>query len=618
MKIFSTLLVVAGVSASALHSQAQAQDAAQDQAPIVITGSLLPRTLGSEIAATSVLTRADIERDGARDLIAALKLLGTAQVEQQGGPGTAAVVRLRGADSRDTLVLVDGVPLTDVTSGLASLSQLSTDAIERIEVVRGNLSALYGANASGGVIQIFTRRGSASPQAEVAFGFGSQNTRGATASLAAGTQQLRGRITLGTERSDGFSAANPAIAPNANPDDDGHHRRHAALALDFTPAAGQQLGLDARVSSGRVAYDDASSFASPTDTHLSHILQRGITLRGNHALSERWSLAWHAANSDEVRNDDVVTAFGASSFGNTLHNRTIALDARGMIAAGWTVSLGAEHLAQSTANTTYVRPDRDTDVLRLGLQHDAAWGSLQANLRRDKTSDFGSATSGLVGTTWRFAPSFSAIASVANSFTPPTLDFLYFDCSPFGFACSNPNLRPEKSRNADLALQWAEGASLVRATAFTARYRDKIANDANFIPQNLARLKNNGLELAARTQLGGWAIAGEATLQNMVDADTGARALRRPKQQAALRAYYDAGAFGAGAALRYLGSRPDFGNVTLASHGLVDLSARWRFAAQWTVAATLDNLFDKSYQPTAGYNGKPRTLFVSLAWQMQP
>ncbi|MDP1693229.1 MAG: TonB-dependent receptor [Burkholderiaceae bacterium] len=610
MKIFSTLLAVAGAFAPVAHSQTQAQE----QASIVITGTLLPRTLGSEVAATSVLTRAELERSGARDLIAALNLLGTALVEQQGGPGTAAVVRLRGADSRDTLVLIDGVPLTDVTSGLASLSQLSTDAIERIEVVRGNLSALYGANASGGVIQIFTRRGSATRQAQVAVGFGTQGTRSASASLAGGTQSLHGRITLGAERSSGFSAANPALAPNANPDDDGHRRRHGAVALDFAPAQGQQLGLDLRLSSGRVAYDDASSFAAPGDTHLSHILQRGLTLRGSHRLGERWTLAWHAADSDEVRSDDIVTGFGATSFGNTLHNRVVAIDARGAVLEGWTVSFGAERLAQSTDNTTYVRPDRDTDVLRVGLQHDAAWGSLQANLRRDKTSDFGSATSGLVGATWRFAPQFSAVASVANSFTPPTLDFLYFDCSPFGFACSNPNLRPEKSRNADLALQWSEGSSLVRATAFAARYRDKIANDAAFIPQNLARLKNSGLEVAARTQLGRWAIAGEATLQNMVDADTGVRALRRPKQQVALRAYYDAGDIGAGAALRYVGSRTDVRNVMLASHALVDLNARWRLAPQWSLAASLGNLLARAYQPTAGYNGQPRTLFVSLAW----
>ena len=610
MKFFSIVLAVAGLAAPAVF--------AQEQAPIVITGSLLPRTLGSEIAATSVLTRADIERSGARDLIAALRLLGTALVEQQGGSGTAAVVRLRGADSRDTLVLVDGVPLNDVTSGLASLSQLSTDAIERIEIVRGNLSALHGASASGGVIQVFTRRGSAQTQAQLALGAGNRGTRNANASFAGGGSLWRGRVTLGGERSDGFSAANPALSPTANPDDDGHRRRHAAVVFELAPSEGHQIALDLRVSSGRVEYDDASSFGAATDTHDGYVLQRGAALRGKHRLGSDWSLAWRAADGFEGRSDTTVSAFGPSTFGNVLHNRAFALDADAALGAGWTAVFGVERLDQSTENLTYLRTRRETDVLRAGVHHDAAWGSVQANLRRDKTSDFGGATSVLLGGTWRFAPAWSAIASVANSFTPPTLDFLYFDCSPFGFACNNPNLRPEKSRNADLALQWAQAGSLVRATAFTARYRDKIANDANFVPQNLARLKNSGLEIAARTQLGAWALAGELTLQNMVDGDTGERALRRPRQQFALRVYYDAGPLGAGVALRSIGVRPDFANVMLPSHTLVDLNVRWRFAPAWTLAATLDNLFDRAYQPTAGFNGPPRSVFVSLGWQAQP
>lgn len=586
---------------------------AQSQGPIVITGTLLPRTLGSEIAATSVLTRADIERAGARDLVSALNLLGTALVEQQGGSGTAAVVRLRGADSRDTLVLIDGVPLTDVTSGLASLSQIATDAIERIEVVRGNLSALYGANATGGVIQIFMRRGKSQPEAQATLGLGSRGTRAVSASLAGGSESLRGRITLGAERSDGFSAINPALVPTANPDSDGYRRRHAALALEFAAAPGQQLGLDLRVSSGRVEYD--SAFGTPTDTHVGNLLQRGVTLRGKHSLTPQWSLAWRATDDSEDRSDTSVSSFGPYTFGNVLRNRVAAIDAIGALAQDWTLSLGAERVAQSTENQTYLRTERDTNVLRLGLQHEAAWGSVQANLRHDSVSDFGSASSALLGGTWRFAPGWSAIASVSNSFTPPTLDFLYYDCSPFGFVCSNPDLRPERSRSADLALQWKDEATLVRLTAFAARHRDKIANDENFVPQNTARLKNDGLELVARTQLGRWALAGEATVQHLVDRDTGERPLRRPRQQLALRADYAAAAFDAGVAVRQIGARPDVGDQRLGSYALVDLHARWRVALQWSVAASLDNVFDRDYQPTAGYNGKPRALFVGLTWQ---
>lgn len=609
MKLSSLLLALAGLLAPVAF--------AQDQRPIIITGTLLPRSLGSEIAATSVLTREDLQRSGARDLVSALNLLGTALVEQQGGPGTAAVVRLRGADSRDTLVLIDGVPLTDVTSGLASVSQIDTSAIERIEVVRGNLSALYGANATGGVIQIFTRRGLAQPQFQATLGAGSRGTRSATASIAGSLQALSGRLTVGTERTEGFSAANPVLAPTANPDADGSRRRNAALALDWAVAAGHRLGLDLRVSSGRFAYDDPSSNA-PTDTHDGYVLQRGLTLRGAHRVNDQWSLAWRAADGYEGRSDTSVSAFGPYTFGNVLHNRVLAVDANGRLADGWSLLLGAERLAQSTENLTYTRQRRDTDVLRLGLQHDAAWGSLQANLRRDSLSDFDGADTALLGGTWRFAPGLSAIASLSTSFTPPSLDFLYFDCAPFGYACSNPGLKPERSRNADLALQWSDADTLLRATAFVARYRDKIANDANFIPQNFARVKNRGLEVAARTRAGAWSLAGEATLQNVVDSDTGERQLRRPRQQFALRAHRDAGAFGLGAALRYIGDRPDSKDILLPSHTVVDLNARWRLAQQWQMSAALENLFDRSYQPSAGYSGRPRGLFISLGWTPQP
>ena len=610
MKRSSLLLALAGLLAPIAF--------AQDQRPIIITGTLLPRSLGSEIAATSVLTREDLQRSGARDLVSALNLLGTALVEQQGGPGTAAVVRLRGADSRDTLVLIDGVPLTDVTTGLASISQIDTSAIERIEVVRGNLSALYGANATGGVIQIFTRRGSAQPQIQATLGAGSRGTRSATASIAGSLQALSGRLTVGAERTDGFSAANPVLAPTANPDADGSRRRNAALALDWAVAAGHQLGLDLRVSSGRFAYDDPSSFSAPTDTHDGYVLQRGLTLRGAHRVNDQWSLAWRAADGYEGRSDTSVSAFGPFTFGNVLHNRVLALDASGRLADGWSLLLGAERLAQSTENLTYTRQRRDTDVLRLGLQHDAAWGSLQANLRRDRLSDFDGADTALLGGIWRFAPGLSAIASLSTSFTPPSLDFLYFDCAPFGFACSNPGLKPERSRNADLALQWSDADTLLRATAFVARYRDKIANDANFIPQNFARVKNRGLEVAARTRAGAWSLAGEATLQNVVDSDTGERQLRRPRQQFALRAYREEGSIGVGAALRYIGDRPDSNDILLPPHTVVDLNARWRLAQQWQVSAALENLFNRSYQPSAGYNGRPRGVFVSLGWTPQP
>jgi vitamin B12 transporter len=582
----------------------------QELSSVVITGTLLPRTLGSEIAATSVLTRGDLERAGVRDLVAALDLLGTALVEQQGGPGTAAFVRLRGADSRDTLVLVDGVPLNDVTLGLATLSQIPAASIERVEVVRGNLSALYGANATGGVIQIFTRRGAAGVQAQVDTVAGSRGTRSADASIAGGSAGLRARVTAGVERTDGFSAIDPATLPNANPDADGNRRRHAALAADADIAPGHALGLDLRVVRGIVEYDNGASFSAPPDTHEQYLLQRGATLRGRHAVTDAWTLSWHAADSRETRRESSVSAFGPSEFANAVRNRGLAVEANGTLAPGWRLQLGVERLSQSTDSPDYLTDRRRTDVLRAGVLHDAPWGSVQAAVRRDRTSDFGQADAGLVGATWRFAPGFTAIATLANSFTPPTLDMLFY-----AFCCSNPDLRPERSRNADLALQWQGGATLVRVTAFAARQRDKIVNDADFIPHNVARAKNTGIELAARTKLGAWRLAGEATVQDPVDADTGARLPRRTARQLGVRADYDGAGWSAGARVRHVGVRPDVGGVVLPSYEVADVSGRWQVAPSWTLHVTVENAFDRRYQPTAGYQAPPRGVFVGLGWQ---
>jgi len=245
---------------------------------------------------------------------------------------------------------------------------------------------------------------------------------------------------------------------------------------------------------------------------------------------------------------------------------------------------------------------------------------VQANVWHDRTSDFGSATTGLVGAKLKLGGGLSGTASVSTSFTPPTLDFLFFDCSPFA-PCSNPNLRPEKAHNVEAGLQWQDASTLLRATLFTVHYTDKIQTDSNFFPTNVGSAKNKGLELAARATLRSWRLIGEATFQDPVDETDGSTLLRRPRQQLALRADYETGPWSAGAGVRYVGHRPDRLNgadVRQPGYAVVDASARWWLTEGWALQATLENLFDRRYQSTVAYNGRPRGLFVSATWQPGP
>jgi vitamin B12 transporter len=341
-------------------------------------------------------------------------------------------------------------------------------------------------------------------------------------------------------------------------------------------------------------------------------VQTGTVLRGQHAVTEAWTVGWRIARSKEQRSDSGVSSFGPFQFDNAVHNDVNVLEVEGTPLAGWRMQLGVERLTQSTDIASYTRQKRDTDVLRAGVVHDADWGSVQANLRHDKTSDFGSATTGLLGGSVKLGAGLSVVASASTSFTPPTLDFLFYDCSPF--TCSNPSLRPEKARNVEAGVQWQDARTLLRATVFAMRARDKIANDANFVPQNLNRVKNNGLELSARHAMAPWTLIAEATFQNPVDESTGERLLRRAREQAALRVDYQHGPWQAGAGLRHVGARPDSGGVTLGSYAVVDASAQWQVDPAWSVQARVDNLFDRHYEPAFGYNGTPRGAFVGLNW----
>lgn len=598
-----------------LSSSVSAQTAPFELRPVTVTGSGVPRTLGSEIAATSVLTRGDIERAGARDMVQVLNLLGTALVEQQGGAGTLASVRIRGADSRDTLVLVDGVPLTDLTSGQALMQQVPADIIERVEVVRGNLSALYGANATGGVIQIFTRRASAGGlQPQAAVGIGSQGTRSASASVGGGSETLSARVAVGHERTDGFSAGNTV---NSNPDKDGNERDHAIVSIDAQPGTGHRLGVDLRYIDGTAMYD-APRFGAATDTHEQHLVQSGATLRGTHALGSDWTLAWRYGESTEKRTDTEVSQFGGVRH-NTLRNDAGAIELGGSPIEGLRLQAALERLKQSTSSALHLRTRRDTDVVRLGGSYDASWGSVQANLRHDRTDDFGSATTGLLGGRAVLGGGFSLLANVSTSFTPPTFDFLYFDCG--NFPCSNPNLTPERARTLEAGAQWQDANTLIRATLFAVRYRDKIANDENFVPQNLPRVKNHGLELSMRHAMADWTLLAEATVQDPKVEDTGERPIRRAREQFAVRADYRQPRWQAGAGVRHVGKRNDTGlvgfpppTVVLPAYTVVDASANWSLNADWSLSARIDNLFDKRYEPTTGYNGRPRGLFVGLGW----
>ena len=223
---------------------------------VVVTANRTEQRVQDALPATTLITRADIERAQAPDLPTLLRQVTGLEVTQSGGAGTVSSAFIRGAESRHTLVLIDGVPVNNLNFGTAALEHLPVADIERIEVVRGNVSSLYGSAALGGVIQIFTREGGRTPQGSVTAQAGSRGLAQVTASagvrLDSGT---RLHATVETLKDNGFNATKQEELPGTNPDRDGYRRRSGSFALTQELGGENTLGLKLRDAQGTTQYD---------------------------------------------------------------------------------------------------------------------------------------------------------------------------------------------------------------------------------------------------------------------------------------------------------------------------------------------------------------------------
>ena len=281
---------------------------AQTSLPVVvISASRSQQRLQDAIPATTLITREEIERAATPDLPTLLRRVAGVEIAQNGGPGTVASAFIRGADSRHTLVLIDGVPINNLNFGTAALEHLPLADVERIEIVRGNVSSLYGSAALGGVIQIFTRQAGLTPQASVAAQVGSRGLAQLTVSgatrLESGTR-LRASVESLSDK--GFNTINQAERPGTNPDRDGYTRRSASLGVTQELAGGHSVGLRLRDARGKTAYD--SQFGPATQADESRFAESGATLEGQFRLSGNVDLnAALTSSSDKL--DAGVTAF---------------------------------------------------------------------------------------------------------------------------------------------------------------------------------------------------------------------------------------------------------------------------------------------------------------------
>ncbi len=606
------LLAAWAVLAGAGTCQAQAQaPAATGSAldPVVVTATRSETRASEAIAEVTVIDRAALERSDGQPLVEVLAREPGVQFSGSGGLGKTGALFIRGHESRHTLLLIDGVRIGSATSGLPSLDNLPLDAFERVELVRGPLSSLYGSDAVGGVVQMFTRRGGTGLRPNARVTFGSDGYRQVGGGLAFGDGRFDGAIQVQSLATDGFSATNPREPfASFDPDRDGFRQNAASVRLGAQLTERWRLDgllLEAR---GLSHYDDGPG--ADARAKLRTALQ---SLQANGRIGEHWRTRLIAAHSVD-RYDTIATASPFFDLGSIETSQWQFTWENTFVTPLGTALALLERLDQdvSRPGQPFTVGDRTIDAIALGLTGEAGGHGWQASVRNDRNSQFGDQTTGSLGWSYAFAPAWSAAASYGTSFVAPNFNQLYYP----GFG--NPNLRPEEGRHAELSLQWRSGPHAVRAAWFDSRIRSFISPGP--APVNVPRTRIDGLALsyAARwhdLQLGA-SIDRIDPRNETTGANFGKRLPRRSKLAAKAHVDWIRDAWTIGATWSAYSDRFDdtANSVALPGYGIVDLRADWRFARDWSLGARLNNVADKVYETALGYNQAGREFFVTLRY----
>ncbi len=586
---------------------------------VVVTASRIQQRIRDAIPHTTVLTEKEIRDSQAVDLPALLRSEAGFEMAQNGGIGAVfSPLSLRGSTSARTLVLIDGVRIEDAGFSSTALQHIMLDQVERVEIVRGNVSSLYGSNAVGGVIQVFTKRGRGDPAPYAQVMAGSRNTSELQFGYGGELGATRFNVTLSRFDTRGFSAIDPALAPLANPDPDGYRNESFTLSGSHRLNPQHELGVALFRTAAWLDYD-AASFTVPTDGHRSNQDLSMLQAWWEARFIEPWKSRFTAAESKDQRTDTLNGAFANSSSTRT---RQLIWDNEVRATPAHVLTAGIESREQTldSASAFGGSPLREREV---GAAHVGYLGrlgdhSLQANYRYEDYSDFGSEGTYFLGYGFDLTGAWRFTLSNATAFRAPT----FLDLDP---AFGNPNLKPERSETNEIGIQWASGPHRLRVVWFDTEYEDAIVLDQFFIPQNVQTAANEGVETSYSGVLAGLEVRASLTFQDPVEQDRTnqppEQALRRAKTLAALAAHRSFGAWRIGGEWRYSGERRDLSitNSTVTvfepAYSVLHLLARYQLSKNLWFAARLDNALDEEYRLVNGYNTAGRGLFLSAGWQ---
>ena len=580
-------------------------------AEVVVTATRVLQPLTDLVADVTIVDRTQIERSGATGLGDVLARLPGVEMARNGGVGGITSVYLRGAETRFTAVFIDGVRVDSQGTGGASWDVIPLSQVDRIEVLRGPAGAVYGSDAMGGVIQIFTRKGDGPPSPYVGLGLGTYGTTKAEAGVSGAQGTWDYALSLVRQESKGFNSMQ-----SRNPDDDGYTSESLAARVGLELNAAHRLELSVLSSQLNAQYDSQFGAINVDDRTVKKLQTSALN----------WRAQWSADYSSTL---SLTT--GQERYETLPSPDLTVTNSRGYLWQSEYRKLGQLFTwafeRREDALTNSETAPRDTshfqNALALGYGWVADRNSVQLNLRHDVDSVFGPQTTGALGYGYALTPNWRVKTSVGTAFRAPTL---YQRFSPYGAA----DLLPETSRNLDFGLNYVEGPRAFGLTLYQNNVSNLIQYEGNrgTCPANdpldpfggcyanTAKARYQGMTLTWRYLIGNATLSGSLDLQDPRDSVTGKLLARRAQQHGKLAGETRARGWAVGAELQASGLRyNNAGNTTeLPGYALLGLRAESQVAKNWTLLVRLDNATDAKYELAQGYASAGRSLYAGLSW----
>jgi vitamin B12 transporter len=624
-------MLALSLSSSFAYAQTASSDPSNDQnttlKTIVVTATRTATTENDTLSSVTVITREDIERLQPTSLVDLLTGLPGVSMAQTGGIGGQASIFLRGTNADHTLLLVDGVRIGSVSAGVPALEQIPVEAIDRIEIVRGPRASLYGSDAIGGVIQIFTRHGQ--PNGGIAPSIsvtgGSHGYINSQAGVSGGDSHLWYNASLGGEYTSGIASCRTGAAELGvacfvdDPRNDAYRNWNGFANFGYRWDNGTELVFDWLRSKSNVEYA-GSPFSGDDAIEEQYVAGTRLTF----TPVDIWKVTLSAGQS----RDDDSTFYQGAYFGEYFPRMgTGYFDSRRnqaswqndiTLAPGQLLTVGTdyeqEHIFSDTAYEQTTRGDAGTFAQYQGM---FGQNEIQLSARHDHNDQFGNHNTGDALWGYHFDQGLVLSASYGTAFHAPTFDDLYYPAFG-GVPTSNSDLKPETSHSGEIGLtqqldNWNWGLN-----AYQTRISNLIELNSEFVPENVSRALIRGVEGQLGFNVDDWRVQSYLTwLQpkdDGNDGDDGKILPRRARQTARVDVDRSFGKFGVGATFFAADARYDDAAIVyrMGGYATTDLRASYNFAPDWRVEARLANVFDKNYETAYYYNQLGRTWYLTL------